>query len=163
MPDAATDNGTAPTYQVVGYDDIRGVAVDAATTAVDSIDARTDAELQSVADAAAAAALESAQEGLAETQDEHLQEVADRSLEGVSAKLDDTVARIQQVADKALAEIDERAESVDSVQVALTDEQWQYVHDSLQVQATSSILSLLMVCACFGSLLVRYFVDGWRR
>lgn len=142
MPDDAVETNPAPTevYQVVGYEDVRGVAVDAATTAVESLDARTDAELQSVAD-----------------------DAASKALDDVSVRLDDTVASIQQVADKAVADIDSRAESLESVQVELSDEQWAYLHDSIQVQSTCAVLSLLMVCACFGAIVVRYFVEGWRR
>lgn len=164
MPDEPTISAeSGPTYEVVGYGDVRAVAEDAATSAVESLDARTDAELQSVADASAAAALDGVIDEIAETSDEHLQEVADKSLEGVSSKLDDTVARIQQVADKALADIDSRAESVESVQVAIDSAQYEYLQKTLGVLISTSFLSLLVSCLLLGVLLWQQLVRGWQR
>ncbi len=45
--------------------------------------------------------------------------------------------------------------------VELSDEQWQFVHDSAQVQSTCALMSLLMVCMLCGVVLWALFSRGW--
>lgn len=45
--------------------------------------------------------------------------------------------------------------------VELSDEQWQFVHDSSQVQSTCALMSLLMVCMLCGVVLWALFSRGW--
>ena len=163
----ATDEQTGITYNVVGYEDVRGLAIDAANTAVEGQRSRDDGDLQLVADTAASKAAESVAQQVTDRTDEQLKSVADDSaaaaVDGVKQEVSDALAKVQEVTDAQLQEIDARAASIDSVSVTLADEQWEVVQGSLQVVTTCSLLTLLMVCAVFGSVVARYFVEGWRR
>lgn len=70
---------------------------------------------------------------------------------------------MQDALDAQVQALDARAESLETVAVTLDAEQWQFLADELRMQAAFGLLSLLMLCACFGAIVAGYFVDGWRR
>lgn len=152
---------------VVTYDTARSLATDAAYAAVEAAGVRSDGELATVADNAALKASNSVIDRVDAVTDEKLQQVASdassKTLESVRASLDEQIGKVNAALDAQVAEIQTRSESVQSTQVVLADDQWQYVHDSLQVQSTCSLLTLLLVAMTFGAVVTRYFVEGWRK
>lgn len=152
---------------VVSYDTARTLATDAAYAAVEAAGSRSDGELTAVADNAALKASQSVADRVDAVTDEKLQQVAsdasNRTLETVQVKLDEQINKVNAALDAQVQEIESRSESVQSTSVVLADEQWQYVHDSLQVQSTCSVLTMLLVAMMFGAIVTRYLVEGWRR
>lgn len=162
---------SGPTYEVVGYDDVRGVAVDAASTALESQRVRTDDEMQLVADSAAAKVSETVAGEVGKVTEEYLDKVADDAsegaaqavLDGVGDELQGQADRLEAMLQQQLEAIDERSESLEAVTVTLDDAQWQYLQDAARTQTTVAMLQMLLVAMLLGAVCVRYFVDGWRR
>lgn len=160
MPDGQTVN-------VVSYSDARSIAYDAASAAAQNASARSDSELVAVADNAALKASQSVASQVEGVTDEKLQKVAqdasEQALKGMQDTLDAQVKKVDSVLDAQLQEIESRSTSVESVSVTLDDAQWTYIQQSLQVQNTCAVLTMLLVSCVFGAVVVRYFVTGWRR
>lgn len=152
---------------VVSYDTARNLATDAAYAAAQAVGSRNDSELVAVADSAALKASQSVATQIGEVTDEKLQKVAQdasaETLKGVQDSLDAQMEKVSGTLDAQLQEIESRSESLESVTVALDADQWQYVQESLQVQSTCAVLTLLLVACLLGSSVCRYFVAGWRR
>lgn len=143
-------------YNVVNYEDVRAIATDAASTAVDRADARTSEDLSLLADEAATAAVEDAKTEIDQTTQENMQSVADaaatKSLEGVQAQLDAQVETLQST-----------TENLTEMTVTLDSDQWSTIQQEMQVLTTASLLSLLVSALLVGVMLSRLFLDGWRR
>lgn len=152
----AADEGASPVVQVVGYDDVRGVAVDAAATALQQHQNSTDEQLRQVATDAATVALEDGAQVLEGVTDGKLEKVAADAaadaLQGVQVKLDEQLEQVRSA---------QEVEQV--VTVTLDADQWQYVRDSMAMQATCSLLTLLVACMVLGTVAARHFLEGWRR
>lgn len=111
-------------------------------------------DVQGYIDAAAQDAANSAVNGAAELLGTNAQLVADST---ATAMADKVIAHVDAKTEEQHAEDDSAS------QVTLTEEQWQFVQDEMRIQSACELLTLLMVCACFGAILVRYLVEGWRR
>ena len=142
----------SPTYQVVSDGDVRDVATDAAETALSRQSVVTDEDLRSVADAAASSAVDE----LANQVDESVAEVAGKAAEGA-------VSGVQETLDAQLREIESRSESLEGVSVQLDSDQYAFIQDSLRIQSTCSLFTLLIACAILGAVVTNFFVMGWRR
>lgn len=149
----ANDTTTsAPTYQVVGYDDVRGIAVDAADTALSNYQPNVEAVANATAEAAVTASREDIETKQLEIMNETAKQAADSALEGVQVKLDEQTEAI-----RSAAEVEQ------SVTVTLTDDQWTFVQDEMRMQSMCQVLTLLLVCCVFGAVVAQFFVMGWRR
>lgn len=144
------------TYQVVGYGDVRDIAQDAAETALQRQSVTTDEDIRAVADAAAASAVDETYEQLDKRLDEGLDAVADDAAATA-------VSGVQETLDAQLREIEQRSESLEGVTVQLDSDQYAFIQDSLRIQSTCAIFTLLIACAVLGVQLVGFFVKGWRR
>lgn len=155
------------TLYVVSYDTARTLATDAAYAAVEAAGSRSDGELTAVADNAALKASQSVVDRVDAISDEKLQQVADdassKVLADVRQSLDEQISKVNAALDAQVEEIETRGESVQSTSVVLADEQWQYVHDSLRVQNTCAVLTMLLAAMVLGVTVTRFFVEGWRR
>lgn len=155
------------TLYVVSYDTARTLATDAAYAAVEAAGSRSDGELTAVADNAALKASQSVADRVEAISDEKLQQVAsdasNRTLETVQVKLDEQINKVNAALDAQVQEIESRSESVQSTSVVLADEQWQYVHDSLRIQNTCALLTMLLAAMVLGVTVTRFFVEGWRK
>lgn len=136
MPDEAT------TYNVVGYDDVRGIAVDAASTALDRHEGQTVDDLRSVADAAADAAVSSVSETNVKTVTENMEAVADaaasKSLEGVQEQLD-----------QQLRSMEEQQEQTESQVVVIDAEQYAWMQETVRGLMGAQLVTMILVaCLC---------------
>lgn len=107
----------------------------------------------------------------------YIEQTAERAakdaLEGATDQISTNTQLVAQdtgdnIAAQVVAHIDEtRAEdaskAVNATEMVLSDSQWTFMQDSMRIQSACSVLTLCMVCACFGAIVVRFFVDGWRR
>ena len=101
------------------------------------------------------------------------EKAAKDALEGATEQISTNTQLVAQdtgdnIAAQVVAHIDETraadaAASPDASTVVLDANQWAYVQDSMRIRSACSLLTLLMVCACFGALVTRFLVDGWRR
>lgn len=151
MPDSVDAGGV--TYEVVSYSDVRAVAADAASDALERQSVRTTADIEAVAAAAAEDALVrrelSDSEARAEweqAQSEALvklsEDAASSALEGVQSKLD-----------AQLAAIDERAESRQAVVAVIDSEQWEVLVGTHQAFAALLVFEVVLLGAILGALL----------
>lgn len=142
--------------EVVYLDDAQQLAEDAASAALARQRAEASADLETVATDAAAAALDGVADDLAGVTDEHMQQVAESAAKAAADGVADEVV-------KSLEQGQEEDAGDVVYQVEIAEEQYQNLFDSLRVQNTSLVLALLVQSCLLGVLLVRYFVDGWRK
>lgn len=142
MPDEST------TYQVVSYGDVSGVAADAAGRAVEQYREYTDDVVRDVADASAAAAVESQADDFAELVDEQIQGVANAAATMATDKVRESL-------DSQLGELSEAVLSESQTVVTLDAEQYAWIQSEMQAQLMAQILTLAMVAALCGITLWR--------
>lgn len=113
----------------------------------------------------------------AEDMQYYIEQTAERAakdaLDGATEQISTNTQLVAQdtgdnIAAQVVAHIDETraedaAKAVNATEVVLSDSQWTFLQDSLRIQSACSLLTLLMVCACFGAIITRFLVDGWRR
>ena len=100
----------------------------------------TTADYESVANAAAAAAV-------------------DRSLDAMTDVLDESAQRGATLALSGAGQV----ATVGASPVAIDGEQWNYLVSQLQSNSTFGLLTLVLVAACLGALGFGYLVKGWRK
>ena len=105
--------------------------------------------------------------------DQAAEKAAKDALEGATEQISTNTQLVAQdtgdnIAAQVVAHIDETraqdaAKAVNATEVVLSDSQWTFLQDSMRIQSACAVLTLCMVCACFGAIVVRFFLDGWRR
>ena len=107
---------------------------------------------------------------------EELEQYIDDAVNGAMEAYDE---RIQgnQVSDVQLSELaqnsalvaldmqrsEQDSDATQSVYIVLTDEQWEKARTEAQLVNTLLLVLVLVTSATLGALLVRYFVQGWRK
>lgn len=113
----------------------------------------------------------------AEDMQYYIEQTAERAakdaLDGATEQISTNTQLVAQdtgdnIAAQVVAHIDETraadaAASPDASTVVLDENQWTFLQDSMRIQSACAVLTLCMVCACFGAIVVRFFLDGWRR
>lgn len=131
--------------------DAQAIAADAAAQALAGQEPRATEDLRWMAEQAAESAAGAVAEQVDATTDADLRTVAETASQ-------ETFNLV-----KGQLQSEGEGETGSTFQVELTADQWSYLHDSMQVQATCSMLSLLLLAMLCGIVLARYVVDGWRR
>ena len=136
MPDESS------TYYVVGYDDVRGVAVDAAATALDRYSGTALADIQSAADDAATTALQSSRDVNEQLINDGMEAVADaaasKSLQGVQDTLDQQLRTMQEQQEQSTSQV-----------VVIDPEQYAWMQEAMQgLMGTQLVIIILLGCMC---------------
>lgn len=140
-------------YEVVPYGDVRDVAVDAASEALEAQERVTADDLASVAESAATDAAQQVAQDSHDVLRTDGNAIAEKAAQGA-------VSGVQEALDEQLKAIEQR--SADVTTVALDAEQYQFIHDSMVLQNTVQMFALVVLMALLGAKVTGYFLQRWK-